>query len=322
MDFKMFLEDYKKEIKNINFKIPWKLIPTHRKVILGICIMELILIGIITIPDYLYKNEYNIILINNIFNFNIIQFIDKFYKLKKSVILLKSILRFAIIFIQFLIINYYLKKGNIKKRLLIGLGIIFGIFLIESICGYFYSFSSENFIYDYFYLELFIWSITYIFLENTKENKKVMNYYTQKNSYKRKKILINLLDKYKIGINDKNNLKFIIDIKNRRKEALSILVSIWFYIEKIFKVIKKFMLLILTIIFRLVITELYKQDFSLLILISIILIIFLVYIYFLFDLLKIIFIKQDYFTEDLEEIIIFNNFFTKIFEKKSEENYS
>ena len=216
MDFKMFLEDYKKEIKNINFKIPWKLIPTHRKVILGICIMELILIGIITIPDYLYKNEYNIILINNIFNFNIIQFIDKFYKLKKSVILLKSILRFAIIFIQFLIINYYLKKGNIKKRLLIGLGIIFGIFLIESICGYFYSFSSENFIYDYFYLELFIWSITYIFLENTKENKKVMNYYTQKNSYKRKKILINLLDKYKIGINDKNNLKFIIDIKKKR----------------------------------------------------------------------------------------------------------
>ena len=90
----------------------------------------------------------------------------------------------------------------------------------------------------------------------------------------------------------------------------------------IFKVIKKFMLLILTIIFRLVITELYKQDFSLLILISIILIIFLVYIYFLFDLLKILFIKQDYFTEDLEEIIIFNNFFTKIFEKKSKENYS
>lgn len=82
------------------------------------------------------------------------------------------------------------------------------------------------------------------------------------------------------------------------------------------------MLLILTIIFRLVITELYKQDFSLLILISIILIIFLVYIYFLFDLLKILFIKQDYFTEDLEEIIIFNNFFTKIFEKKSKENYS
>lgn len=322
MDFKMFLEDYKKEIKNTNFKIPWKLVPTHRKVIVGIYIMELILIGIVIIPDYLDKNEYNIILIKNIFNFNIIQFIDKFYKLKTSVILLKTILRFDVIFAQFLIIDYYLKKGNVKKWLLIGLGIIFGIFLIESICGYFYPFSLENFIVDYFYLELFIWSITFICLENTKENKKVMNYYTQKNSYKRKKILINLLDKYKIGINDKNNLKFIIDIKNRRKEALSILVSIWFYIEKIFKVIKKFMLLILTIIFRLVITELYKQDFSLLILISIILIIFLVYIYFLFDLLKILFIKQDYFTEDLEEIIIFNNFFTKIFEKKSKENYS
>ncbi len=318
MDFKMFLEDYKKEIKNINFKIPWKLIPTHRKVILGICIMELILIGIITIPDYLYKNEYNIILINNIFNFNIIQFIDKFYKLKKSVILLKSILRFAIIFIQFLIINYYLKKGNIKKRLLIGLGIIFGIFLIESICGYFYSFSSENFIYDYFYLELFIWSITYIFLENTKENKKVMNYYTQKNSYKRKKILINLLDKYKIGINDKNNLKFIIDIKKKRKE----ITSIFFYINIILKKIYSFIMSILTIILRFIFTELYKQDFSLLILMSIILIIFLGYIFTLYELLKILFIKQDYFTEDLEEIIIFNNFFTKIFEEKSKENYS
>jgi membrane protein len=318
MDFKMFLEDYKKEIKNINFKIPWKLIPTHRKVILGICIMELILIGIITIPDYLYKNEYNIILINNIFNFNIIQFIDKFYKLKKSVILLKSILRFAIIFIQFLIINYYLKKGNIKKRLLIGLGIIFGIFLIESICGYFYSFSSENFIYDYFYLELFIWSITYIFLENTKENKKVMNYYTQKNSYKRKKILINLLDKYKIGINDKNNLKFIIDIKKKRKE----ITSIFFYINIILKKIYSFIMSILTIILRFIFTELYKQDFSLLILMSIILIIFLGYIFTLYELLKILFIKQDYFTEDLEEIIIFNNFFTKIFEEKSKESYS
>ena len=314
----MLLEYYKKEIKNINFKIPWKLIPTHRKVILGICIMELILIGIITIPDYLYKNEYNIILINNIFNFNIIQFIDKFYKLKKSVILLKSILRFAIIFIQFLIINYYLKKGNIKKRLLIGLGIIFGIFLIESICGYFYSFSSENFIYDYFYLELFIWSITYIFLENTKENKKVMNYYTQKNSYKRKKILINLLDKYKIGINDKNNLKFIIDIKKKRKE----ITSIFFYINIILKKIYSFIMSILTIILRFIFTELYKQDFSLLILMSIILIIFLGYIFTLYELLKILFIKQDYFTEDLEEIIIFNNFFTKIFEEKSKESYS
>ena len=318
MDFKMFLEDYKKEIKNINFKIPWKLIPTHRKVILGICIMELILIGIITIPDYLYKNEYNIILINNIFNFNIIQFIDKFYKLKKSVILLKSILRFAIIFIQFLIINYYLKKGNIKKRLLIGLGIIFGIFLIESICGYFYSFSSENFIYDYFYLELFIWSISYFFLVNTKENKKVMNYYTQKNSYKRKKILINLLDKYKIGINDKNNLKFIIDIKKKRKE----ITSIFFYINIILKKIYSFIMSILTIILRFIFTELYKQDFSLLILMSIILIIFLGYIFTLYELLKILFIKQDYFTEDLEEIIIFNNFFTKIFEEKSKESYS
>ena len=318
MDFKMFFENYEKEIKNINFKIPWKLIPTHRKVILGICIMELILIGIITIPDYLYKNEYNIILINNIFNFNIIQFIDKFYKLKKSVILLKSILRFAIIFIQFLIINYYLKKGNIKKRLLIGLGIIFGIFLIESICGYFYSFSSENFIYDYFYLELFIWSITYIFLENTKENKKVMNYYTQKNSYKRKKILINLLDKYKIGINDKNNLKFIIDIKKKRKE----ITSIFFYINIILKKIYSFIMSILTIILRFIFTELYKQDFSLLILMSIILIIFLGYIFTLYELLKILFIKQDYFTEDLEEIIIFNNFFTKIFEEKSKESYS
>jgi len=194
--------------------------------------------------------------------------------------------------------------------------------LIEVIYGCFFPLLLEKFIYTYIYLEFFIWSIIFIWVENTEENKKVMNYYTQKNSYKRKKILINLLDKYKIGINDKNNLKFIIDIKNRRKEALSILVSIWFYIEKIFKVIKKFMLLILTIIFRLVITELYKQDFSLLILISIILIIFLVYIYFLFDLLKILFIKQDYFTEDLEEIIIFNNFFTKIFEKKSKENYS
>lgn len=207
MDFKTFLEDYKKGIENINFKIPWKLIPIHRKVIVGMYIMELILIGIITISDYLYKNEYNIILIKNIFNFDIIQFIDKFYKFKKSVILLKSILRFDIIFVQFMIIDYYLKKGNIKKRLLIGLGIIFGVFLIESICGYFYFFSLENFIVDYFYLELFIWGITSIYLENTEENKKVMNYYIRKNSYKRKEILINLLDKYRIGINDKNNLK-------------------------------------------------------------------------------------------------------------------
>ena len=79
---------------------------------------------------------------------------------------------------------------------------------------------------------------------------------------------------------------------------------------------------ILTIILRFIFTELYKQDFSLLILMSIILIIFLGYIFTLYELLKILFIKQDYFTEDLEEIIIFNNFFTKIFEKKSKENYS
>ena len=318
MDFKMFLEDYKKEIKNTNFKIPWKLVPTHRKVIVGIYIMELILIGIVIIPDYLDKNEYNIILIKNIFNFNIIQFIDKFYKLKTSVILLKTILRFDVIFVQFLIIDYYLKKGNVKKWLLIGLGIIFGIFLIESICGYFYPFSLENFIVDYFYLELFIWSITFICLENTKENKKVMNYYTQKNSYKRKKILINLLDKYKIGINDKNNLKFIIDIKKKRKE----ITSIFFYINIILKKIYSFIMSILTIILRFIFTELYKQDFSLLILMSIILIIFLGYIFTLYELLKILFIKQDYFTEDLEEIIIFNNFFTKIFEEKSKESYS
>lgn len=317
MDFKTFLEDYKKGIENINFKIPWKLIPIHRKVIVGMYIMELILIGIITISDYLYKNEYNIILIKNIFNFDIIQFIDKFYKFKKSVILLKSILRFDIIFVQFMIIDYYLKKGNIKKRLLIGLGIIFGVFLIESICGYFYFFSLENFIVDYFYLELFIWGITSIYLENTEENKKVMNYYIRKNSYKRKEILINLLDKYRIGINDKNNLKFIIDIKNKRKE----IASIFFYINIILKKIKPFIMLILTIILRFIFTELYKQDFSLLILMSIMLTIFLVYIIIFYELLKIIFIKQDYFTYDLEEIIIFNNFFTKIFEEKSKENY-
>ncbi|WP_338955210.1 hypothetical protein LDJ98_06000 [Fusobacterium nucleatum] len=317
MDFKTFLEDYKKGIENIDFKISWKLIPIHRKVIVGMYIMELILIGIITISDYLYKNEYNIILIKNIFNFDIIQFIDKFYKFKKSVILLKSILRFDIIFVQFMIIDYYLKKGNIKRRLLIGLGIIFGIFLIESICGYFYFFSLENFIVDYFYLELFIWGITSIYLENTEENKKVMNYYIRKNSYKRKEILINLLDKYRIGINDKNNLKFIIDIKNKRKE----IASIFFYINIILKKIKPFIMLILTIILRFIFTELYKQDFSLLILMSIMLTIFLVYIIIFYELLKIIFIKQDYFTYDLEEIIIFNNFFTKIFEEKSKENY-
>ena len=312
MDFKMFLEDYKKEIKNTNFKIPWKLVPTHRKVIVGIYIMELILIGIVIIPDYLDKNEYNIILIKNIFNFNIIQFIDKFYKLKTSVILLKTILRFDVIFVQFLIIDYYLKKGNVKKWLLIGLGIIFGIFLIESICGYFYPFSLENFIVDYFYLELFIWSITFICLENTKENKKVMNYYTQKNSYKRKKILINLLDKYKIGINDKNNLKFIITIKNRR-----VLSNFTFFITKIKEIFKMNWIpvsSILMIILNLKITEYYKE-YGLMPFIFL----FIIFIYVSISIysIKTLFSKQDYFIEDLEEIIIFNNFFNKIFEEKS-----
>lgn len=186
MDFKMFLEDYKKEIKNTNFKIPWKLIPTHRKIIIMIYIVELISIVTLTILDYLYKSRYSSILINNVFNFNIMGLIKKFYEIKISVILIKKIIRVILISVQFLII-ISLKKGNIKKRLLIGAVANFIIFLIEVIYGCFFSLLLEKFIYTYIYLEFFIWSIIFIWVENTEENKKVMNYYTQKNSYKRKK---------------------------------------------------------------------------------------------------------------------------------------
>ena len=316
MDFKMFFENYEKEIKNINFKIPWKLIPTHRKIIIMIYIVELISIVTLTILDYLYKSRYSSILINNMFNFSIMGLIKKFYEIKISVILIKKIIRVILISVQFLII-ISLKKGNIKKRLLIGAVANFIIFLIEVIYGCFFPLLLEKFIYTYIYLEFFIWSIIFIWVENTEENKKVMNYYTQKNSYKRKKILINLLDKYKIGINDKNNLKFIITIKNRR-----VLSNFTFFITKIKEIFKMNWIpvsSILMIILNLKITEYYKEyglmPFILL---------FIIFIYVSISIysIKTLFSKQDYFTEDLEEIIIFNNFFTKIFEKKSKENYS
>ena len=210
-----------------------------------------------------------------------------------------------------------LKKGNIKKRLLIGAVANFIIFLIEVIYGCFFPLLLEKFIYTYIYLEFFIWSIIFIWVENTEENKKVMNYYTQKNSYKRKKILINLLDKYKIGINDKNNLKFIITIKNRR-----VLSNFTFFITKIKEIFKMNWIpvsSILMIILNLKITEYYKE-YGLMPFIFL----FIIFIYVSISIysIKTLFSKQDYFTEDLEEIIIFNNFFTKIFEKKSKENYS
>ena len=309
MDFKMFFENYEKEIKNI--KIPWKLIPTHRKIIIMIYIVELISIVTLTILDYLYKSRYSSILINNMFNFNIMGLIKKFYEIKISVILIKKIIRVILISVQFLII-IFLKKGNIKKRLLIGAVANFIIFLIEVIYGCFFPLLLEKFIYTYIYLEFFIWSIIFIWVENTEENKKVMNYYTQKNSYKRKKILINLLDKYKIGINDKNNLKFIITIKNRR-----VLSNFTFFITKIKEIFKMNWIpvsSILMIILNLKITEYYKE-YGLMPFIFL----FIIFIYVSISIysIKTLFSKQDYFIEDLEEIIIFNNFFNKIFEEKS-----
>jgi len=76
---------------------------------------------------------------------------------------------------------------------------------------------------------------------------------------------------------------------------------------------------ILMIILNLKITEYYKE-YGLMPFIFL----FIIFIYVSISIysIKTLFSKQDYFTEDLEEIIIFNNFFTKIFEKKSKENYS
>ena len=71
---------------------------------------------------------------------------------------------------------------------------------------------------------------------------------------------------------------------------------------------------ILMIILNLKITEYYKE-YGLMPFIFL----FIIFIYVSISIysIKTLFSKQDYFIEDLEEIIIFNNFFNKIFEEKS-----
>lgn len=104
METKNLIKKYKEEEKKINFNIPWKLVPIHRKIIFAIISIELIFLLLACIMS-LYRINLNTAL----------------YIIFRSIWLL----------IQFISLSYFLKEGKIKKLVKQGFSIIFIVFIIE-----------------------------------------------------------------------------------------------------------------------------------------------------------------------------------------------
>ncbi len=198
--------------------------------------------------------------------------------------------------IQFISLSYFLKEGKIKKLVKQGFSIIFIVFIIEC----FFSFTLYSLIF-YTLIEITLWNRILFYVENTEENKKVMDFYKIRNLYKK----LELLNKLGVG---KTYREIEALIKNIKENKISFYNLIFVEIKEFFKILFFSPIsTILAIVFSYIFTEVFlkKIDLSLLEKLTIIFIIILVVIWNFFRIINISFFKQNNVISDFEEIANF-----------------
>ena len=188
MEIKSFIKKYKEGRKKKNFSIPYKSIPMHRKIILGIILIEIILFELLDLIN-LYKSNQSV-----------------------NIYIVKTF-RFGWLFTQFIFLTHFLKREE-KIRKIVQKW--FSIISIISIIECFFSFNLNKFIY-YILFEIFLWFFILFCVEKTEENQNVMNNYKRGNLYKKLELLNNL----EIEMTYERVTDLIQDIKKDRNSVFS-----------------------------------------------------------------------------------------------------
>lgn len=195
--------------------------------------------------------------------------------------------------IQFISLSYFLKEGKIKKLVKQGFSIIFIVFIIEC----FFSFTLYSFIF-YTLIEITLWNRILFYVENTEENKKVMDFYKIRNLYKK----LELLNKLGVG---KTYREIEALIKNIKENKISFYNLIFVEIKEFFKILFFSPIsTILAIVFSYIFTEIFLKKLELLILgyLTTIFIMVSVIIWNIFRAINKVFFSQNNIISDLEEI--------------------
>lgn len=195
--------------------------------------------------------------------------------------------------IQFISLSYFLKEGKIKKLVKQGFSIIFIVFIIEC----FFSFTLYSFIF-YTLIEITLWNRILFYVENTEENKKVMDFYKIRNLYKK----LELLNKLGVG---KTYREIEALIKNIKENKISFYNLIFVEIKEFFKILFFSPIsTILAIVFSYIFTEIFlkKLDLSILGYLTTIFIMVSVIIWNIFRAINKVFFSQNNIISDLEEI--------------------
>lgn len=195
--------------------------------------------------------------------------------------------------IQFISLSYFLKEGKIKKLVKQGFSIIFIVFIIEC----FFSFTLYSFIF-YTLIEITLWNRILFYVENTEENKKVMDFYKIRNLYKK----LELLNKLGVG---KTYREIEALIKNIKENKISFYNLIFVEIKEFFKILFFSPIsTILAIVFSYIFTEIFLKKLDLLILgyLTTIFIMVSVIIWNIFRAINKVFFSQNNIISDLEEI--------------------
>lgn len=265
MEIKSFIKKYKEGRKKKNFSIPYKSIPMHRKIILGIILIEIILFELLNLIN-LYKSNQSV-----------------------NIYIIKTF-RFGWLFTQFIFLTHFLKREE-KIRKIVQKW--FSIISIISIIECFFSFNLNKFIY-YILFEIFLWFFILFCVEKTEENQNVMNNYKRGNLYKKLELLNNL----EIEMTYERVTDLIQDIKKDRNSVFS-------EIRKPFEILfRPPISYILTAIFSSVIIPKIFERISLLASLTLFFILtgLILFVWNYLRLINILFFSQDYIISDLEEI--------------------
>ena len=161
----------------------------------------------------------------------------------------------------------------------------------------FFSFTLYSLIF-YTLIEITLWNRILFYVENTEENKEVMDFYKIRNLYKK----LELLNKLGVG---KTYREIEALIKNIKENKISFYNLIFVEIKEFFKILFSSPIsTILAIVFSYIFTEVFlkKIDLSLLEKLTIIFIIILVVIWNFFRFINKVFFSQNNIISDLEEI--------------------
>ena len=157
------------------------------------------------------------------------------------------------------------------------------------------------------YLIFILEFILLLYFENRKVSQKViLDLFYKKYSFKRKLFLISLLKKYKVQINNIDTLTFFINETKRAKKEIELFL---FFI----KLGKYFSPIIISLIIFYIEKLIEEKLYAIVILFLLIGLFFFLVVYSIWSVFyPIIFSKYDYLIYDLNQIIIFNKYYSNI----------